>query len=69
VTDFLNTSGDPWNFTPADHPEWLRRFKREVGLLNDLGPGLFGSHLGYHPAEGLPGDSNEWGFPRHREGP
>lgn len=37
-------SGDPWNLTPADNAEWLRRFKRDVGLLHDSGPGLFGSH-------------------------
>jgi hypothetical protein len=37
-------SGDPWNFTPADNAEWLRRFKRDVGLLQDSGPGLFGTH-------------------------
>lgn len=34
-------SGDPWNFTPADNAEWLRRFKRDVGLLQDSGPGLY----------------------------
>ncbi|KAK4236924.1 hypothetical protein C8A03DRAFT_16478 [Achaetomium macrosporum] len=26
---------DPWNQTAADNAEWLRRFKRDVGLLND----------------------------------
>ncbi|KAM5376891.1 hypothetical protein ACJZ2D_005235 [Fusarium nematophilum] len=24
--------GDPWNQTPADNPDWLREFKRDVGL-------------------------------------
>ena len=23
---------DPWNQTPADFPNWLSRFKREVGI-------------------------------------
>ncbi|PHH56284.1 Homeobox protein 4 [Ceratocystis fimbriata CBS 114723] len=31
---------DPWNQTAADNLEWLRRFKRCSGLLNDGGPGL-----------------------------
>lgn len=31
--------GDPWNLTTADSDEWLRRFKRDVGIL-DNGPGL-----------------------------
>ncbi|KAJ6440073.1 Sad1/UNC domain-containing protein [Purpureocillium lavendulum] len=36
---------DPWNQTAADNPEWLMRFKRDVGLLpHDSGPGL---GLGY----------------------
>lgn len=25
-------SDDPWNQTPADNPQWLRDFKRLVGL-------------------------------------
>ncbi|KAJ2905490.1 Homeobox protein 4 [Zalerion maritima] len=33
-------SDDPWNQTAADNAEWLRRFKRDVGLLADSGPGL-----------------------------
>ncbi|KAJ3454589.1 hypothetical protein MRS44_013189 [Fusarium solani] len=24
--------GDPWNQTPADNPDWLREFKRDIGL-------------------------------------
>lgn len=27
---------DPWNQTPADFGEWLWRFKRDVGILNDI---------------------------------
>ncbi|UNI19577.1 hypothetical protein JDV02_005755 [Purpureocillium takamizusanense] len=43
---------DPWNQTAADNPEWLMRFKRDVGLLpQESGPGL---GLGYFAA------------PRHR---
>ncbi|KAK2057291.1 homeobox and C2H2 transcription factor [Colletotrichum caudatum] len=26
---------DPWNQTPADNPDWLRDFKREVGILDE----------------------------------
>ena len=26
--------------TDADNAEWLRRFKRDVGILKDVGPGL-----------------------------
>ncbi|KAL6407369.1 C2H2 transcription factor [Ilyonectria robusta] len=29
------TSDDSWNQTPADNVEWLREFKRDVGLLVD----------------------------------
>jgi len=36
----LYDDDDPWNQTAADNEEWLRRFKRDVGLLNDGGPGL-----------------------------
>ncbi|KAJ3498682.1 hypothetical protein NLG97_g924 [Lecanicillium saksenae] len=33
--------GDPWNQTAADLPDWLERFKRDIGLLpSDTGPGL-----------------------------
>ncbi|KAJ6785187.1 hypothetical protein PWT90_01598 [Aphanocladium album] len=33
--------GDPWNQTAADLPDWLERFKRDIGLLpQDTGPGL-----------------------------
>lgn len=33
-------SDDPWNQTAADNAEWLQRFKRDVGILEDAGPGL-----------------------------
>jgi hypothetical protein len=33
-------SDDPWNQTAADNAEWLLRFKREVGMINDEGPKL-----------------------------
>ncbi|KAJ0313932.1 hypothetical protein Brms1b_007352 [Colletotrichum noveboracense] len=26
---------DPWNQTPADNPDWLREFKREMGILQE----------------------------------
>ncbi|KZM27348.1 metal ion binding [Ascochyta rabiei] len=28
-------SDDPWNQTAADHPEWLWRFKKDVGILRE----------------------------------
>ncbi|KAH7160300.1 hypothetical protein B0J13DRAFT_602838 [Dactylonectria estremocensis] len=36
----LYDDDDPWNQTAADNDEWLLRFKRQVGILNDDGPGL-----------------------------
>jgi hypothetical protein len=33
-------SDDPWNQTAADNAEWLLRFKRSIGLVNDNGPEL-----------------------------
>lgn len=33
-------SDDPWNQTAADNAEWLQRFKRDVGITQDGGPGL-----------------------------
>lgn len=30
-------SDDPWNQTPADNSEWLRRFKLEIGILKETG--------------------------------
>ncbi|KAH6692219.1 hypothetical protein F5X68DRAFT_228598 [Plectosphaerella plurivora] len=29
----LYDDGDPWNTTAADNPEWLDRFKRDIGIL------------------------------------
>ncbi|TDZ54018.1 Homeobox protein 4 [Colletotrichum trifolii] len=26
---------DPWNQTPADNPDWLREFRREMGILEE----------------------------------
>lgn len=31
-------SGDPWNQTPADNPNWLEQFKKDVGLLDEASP-------------------------------
>lgn len=33
-------SDDPWNQTAADNAEWLERFKRDLGLAKETGPGL-----------------------------
>ncbi|KAJ4257883.1 hypothetical protein NW757_003511 [Fusarium falciforme] len=30
--------GDPWNQTPADNPNWLEQFKKDVGLLDEASP-------------------------------
>ena len=36
-----HVSDDPWNQTAADNAEWLRRFKRDAGILTDPSlPGL-----------------------------
>lgn len=34
----LYDDDDPWNQTEADDPEWLQRFKRQVGILTDPSP-------------------------------
>jgi hypothetical protein len=31
-------SDDPWNQTAADHPEWLWRFKKDVGIIGTEDP-------------------------------
>ncbi|KID98463.1 C2H2 type zinc finger containing protein, partial [Metarhizium majus ARSEF 297] len=36
----LYDDDDPWNQTAADNAEWLQRFKRDVGIAKDPGPGL-----------------------------
>ncbi|KAH6607777.1 c2h2 type zinc finger containing, partial [Trichoderma cornu-damae] len=36
----LYDDDDPWNYTAADNAEWLHRFKRDVGIISDAGPGL-----------------------------
>ncbi|GME48147.1 hypothetical protein BGZ63DRAFT_351527 [Neofusicoccum parvum] len=37
---------DPWNQTPADNADWLREFKRGVGLLHDdTVPGMKGGPI------------------------
>ncbi|KAJ4864631.1 homeobox KN domain-containing protein [Trichoderma breve] len=36
----LYDDDDPWNYTAADNAEWLHRFKRDIGIINDSGPGL-----------------------------
>ncbi|CAM1511239.1 Fc.00g087520.m01.CDS01 [Cosmosporella sp. VM-42] len=36
----LYDDDDPWNQTAADNAEWLQRFKRDVGIIKEAGPGL-----------------------------
>ncbi|KFA72482.1 hypothetical protein S40288_06642 [Stachybotrys chartarum IBT 40288] len=36
----LYDDDDPWNQTAADNAEWLLRFKRGAGIINDQGPEL-----------------------------
>ncbi|UQC75951.1 uncharacterized protein CLUP02_17460 [Colletotrichum lupini] len=36
----LYDDDDPWNQTAADNAEWLRRFKRDAGIIAEPGPGL-----------------------------
>ena len=55
---------DPWNQTAADNFEWLRRFKRDVGLLTDPSlPGLPTSHKGWNTAQGGSGFSPPYACP------
>lgn len=55
---------DPWNQTAADNFEWLRRFKRDVGLLTDPSlPGLPTSHVGWNTAQGGSGFSPPYACP------
>jgi hypothetical protein len=35
TADITANSDDPWNQTAADNAEWLRRFKRQTGILTD----------------------------------
>ncbi|AEO55367.1 C2H2 transcription factor [Thermothelomyces thermophilus ATCC 42464] len=54
---------DPWNQTAADNFEWLRRFKRDVGLLTDPSlPGL-PSTRAWNIAQGGSGFSPPYLFP------
>lgn len=36
----LYNDDDQWNQTAADNAEWLQRFKRDVGIIKEPGPGL-----------------------------
>ncbi|KAK4103743.1 hypothetical protein N658DRAFT_421095 [Parathielavia hyrcaniae] len=54
---------DPWNQTAADNLEWLRRFKRDAGLLTDPSlPGL-PTTLAWNIAQGGSGFSPPYLFP------
>ncbi|KAL1840574.1 hypothetical protein VTJ49DRAFT_306 [Mycothermus thermophilus] len=54
---------DPWNQTAADNYEWLRRFKRDVGLINDTSiPGL-PQTLSWNMSQGGSGFSPPYIFP------
>ncbi|KAK3294917.1 C2H2 transcription factor [Chaetomium fimeti] len=54
---------DPWNQTAADNFEWLRRFKRDVGLLTDPTlPGLPNTPA-WNMAQGGSGFSPPYVFP------
>lgn len=56
-------SDDPWNQTAADNAEWLRRFKREVGILTDPSlPGL-PQGLQWSIAQGGSGFAPPYAFP------
>lgn len=56
-------SDDPWNQTAADNAEWLRRFKREVGILTDPSlPGL-PDGLQWSIAQGGSGFAPPYAFP------
>ncbi|AEO66951.1 uncharacterized protein THITE_2115555 [Thermothielavioides terrestris NRRL 8126] len=54
---------DPWNQTAADNAEWLRRFKRDVGLLTDPSlPGLPAT-ISWNLSQGGSGFSPPYLFP------
>ncbi len=56
-------SDDPFNQTAADNAEWLRRFKREVGILTDPSlPGL-PEGLQWNIAQGGSGFAPPYAFP------
>jgi len=58
-----SSSDDPWNQTAADNAEWLRRFKREVGILTDPSlPGL-PDGLQWSIAQGGSGFAPPYAFP------
>ncbi|KAL2015427.1 hypothetical protein VTK56DRAFT_5505 [Thermocarpiscus australiensis] len=58
---------DPWNQTAADNAEWLRRFKRDVGLLTDPSlPGLPLSSQAWNIAQGGSGFAPPYLFPNPR---
>ncbi|KAL5601158.1 uncharacterized protein BROUX77_005407 [Berkeleyomyces rouxiae] len=55
---------DPWNQTAADNFEWLRRFKRSIGLLADGGPGISpGSE--WNIAQGGSGFAPPFAYPKN----
>ncbi|KAK5660290.1 hypothetical protein OQA88_12830 [Cercophora sp. LCS_1] len=59
----LYDDDDPWNQTAADNAEWLRRFKREVGILTDPSlPGL-PQGLQWSIAQGGSGFAPPYAFP------
>ncbi|KKA29911.1 hypothetical protein TD95_001473 [Thielaviopsis punctulata] len=57
---------DPWNQTAADNVEWLRRFKRDVGLLCDGGPGLSSADNGsWSVRQGGTGFAPPFAYPKN----
>ncbi|KAL8409699.1 hypothetical protein RB594_007957 [Gaeumannomyces avenae] len=60
----LYEDDDPWNNTAADNAEWLRRFKRDNGLLPDSpGPGL-GDTKSWSIQQGGTGFAPPYAYPR-----
>ncbi|KAK3940670.1 hypothetical protein QBC46DRAFT_341340 [Diplogelasinospora grovesii] len=59
----LYDDDDPWNQTAADNAEWLRRFKRDVGILTD--PSLPGLPSGnqWNLSQGGSGFAPPYAFP------
>ncbi|KAK4181848.1 pah6 homeobox protein encoded by the pah6 protein [Triangularia setosa] len=55
---------DPWNSTCAENHEWLRRFKRDAGILTDPSlPGLPLSTLSWNVAQGGSGFAPPYTIP------
>jgi hypothetical protein len=61
-------SDDPWNQTAADNAEWLLRFKRDVGIIKESGPGLPATES-WSISQGGSGFAPPYAFPKSAMAP